>query len=301
MTDPLAEHRPLAVAVAYRMLGSVADAEDVAQETLLRVHRQLSAGTELTSPRGFVTAVATRLSIDRLRREQRRREEYIGPWLPEPMLVDTTVDVAGAAELADSLSTAFLVVLERLNPVERAVFLLRDVFDLPFAEVADVVGRSETNCRQILVRARRHVHDDRSRFATSGADRDALATRFFAAAQEGDVAGLVAMLAEDATLTGDGGGKAMAFTEPLSGATTIARVLSAIFRRGRALGAQTELVAFNGQTGLLGRDPEGRIVFAMTLDIAEGRVEGILSLVNPDKLAHLGPVSDLGLRGWRGN
>jgi RNA polymerase sigma-70 factor, ECF subfamily len=296
MTDPLAEYRPLAVAVAYRMLGSVADAEDVAQETLLRVHRELSAGTELTSPRGFVTAVATRLAIDRLRKEQRRREEYIGPWLPEPMLVDRTVDVAGAAELADSLSTAFLVVLERLNPVERAVFLLRDVFDVPFDEVATVVDRTEANCRQILVRARRHVHEDRSRFASSGTDRDALAARFFAAAQEGDVAGLVAMLAEDATLTGDGGGKATAFTEPLSGGLTVARVLSAIFRRGRTEGARMEVVTFNGQTGLLARDGEDRVVFAMTLDIAEDRVRGVLSVVNPDKLGHLGPVSDLALR-----
>jgi RNA polymerase sigma-70 factor (ECF subfamily) len=212
------------------------------------------------------------------------------------MLVDPTVDVAGAAELADSLSTAFLVVLERLNPVERAVFLLREVFDLPFAEVAEVVDRSETNCRQILVRARRHVHEERPRYATSDTDRDALAARFFAAAQDGDVAGLVAMLSSDATMTGDGGGKAAAFTEPLTGAVTIARVLAAIFRRGRTEGAWTELVGFNGQTGLLGRDAQDRVVFAMTLDVVDGRVAGILSVVNPDKLAHLGPVSDLALR-----
>jgi RNA polymerase sigma-70 factor, ECF subfamily len=164
MTDALADHRPLAVSIAYRMLGSVADAEDVAQETLLRVHRTLRSGVELESPRAFVTTVATRLSIDRLRRERAHREEYIGPWLPEPLLVDRSADVAVAVELADSLSTAFLVVLERLNPVERAVFLLREVFDLPFAQVAEVVDRSEANCRQILVRARRHVQEAQPRF-----------------------------------------------------------------------------------------------------------------------------------------
>jgi RNA polymerase sigma-70 factor (ECF subfamily) len=296
MTDALADHRPLAVSIAYRMLGSVADAEDVAQETLLRVHRTLRSGVELESPRAFVTTVATRLSIDRLRRERAHREEYIGPWLPEPLLVDRSADVAGAVELADSLSTAFLVVLERLNPVERAVFLLREVFDLPFAQVAEVVDRSEANCRQILVRARRHVQEAQPRFESSRAERESLAERFFAAAREGDVAGLVDLLAADATLTGDGGGKAFAFREPLHGAVTVARALAGILRRGAAEGVRTEVVVFNGQPGLLGRDREDRVVFAMTLQIADGRVLDVASVVNPDKLGHLGPVSDLARR-----
>jgi RNA polymerase sigma-70 factor (ECF subfamily) len=292
MTDSFAPLRPLVFSIAYRMLGSVAEAEDIAQEALLRAHREAAAGTEIASPKAYITSIATRLAIDHLRLARVRRETYVGPWLPEPLLVDEGADVAHAVEVADSLSMAFLVLLERLAPVERAVFLLREVFDYDFAEVAEVVGKTEDNCRQILVRARRRVADERPRFEASRAERDALAERFFAAAQDGDVDGLVALLAADATFTGDGGGKATAFPRPIDGGLPVARVVAAIFRRGRSLGMRAEPAQVNGQPGLTARDADGAIVSAMALDIAGGVVLGVRSVVNPDKLGHLGPVSD---------
>lgn len=296
MTASFEPLRPLVFSIAYRMLGSVAEAEDIAQETLLRAHRETAAGTEIASPKAYITTIATRLAIDHLRLARVRRETYVGPWLPEPLLVDESADVARAAEVADSLSMAFIVVLERLAPVERAVFLLRDVFDYSFAEVAEVVGKSEDNCRQILVRARRRVEDERPRFEASRAARDALAERFFAAAQDGDVDGLVELLAADATFSGDGGGKATAFPRPIDGGRAVARVLAALFRRGISLGMRAEVTQVNGQPGLLTRDADGAVVSAMALDIAGGVVVGVRSVVNPDKLGHLGPVSDAARR-----
>src|SRR6185312_9077389 len=183
------------------------------------------------APKAYVTSIATRLAIDHLRSARVRRETYVGPWLPEPLVVDESADVARAAEVADSLSMAFLVLLERLAPVERAVFLLREVFDYDFAEIADVVGKSEDNTRQILVRARRRVDAERPRFEASRAERDALAERFFAAAREGDLDGLVEMLAADATFTGDGGGKATAFPRPIDGRDRVAKLVAGIFRK----------------------------------------------------------------------
>src|SRR4051794_17505315 len=293
----LTELRPLVFSIAYRMLGSVAEAEDIAQETLLRAHRELREGTEIESPKAYMTAIATRLAIDHLRSARVRREAYVGPWLPEPLLTragaDPDVDLVGEVELADDLSMAFLLVLERLSPTERAVFLLREAFDYTFAEIAEVVDKTPDNCRQIAARARRHVIAARPRFEPSREAREDLAARFLAAARDGDLDGLVAMLAEDAVFTGDGGGKATAFPEPLVGATRVAHALRALFRQGaRAGGVTVSPTEVNGQPGWVAREADGAVIVVMTLDIAAGRVTGIRSIVNPDKLGHLGPVSD---------
>jgi RNA polymerase sigma-70 factor (ECF subfamily) len=303
MTEPtlLTDLRPLAFSIAYRMIGSVAEAEDLAQETMLRAHRELADGTEIASPKAYVSAIATRLAIDHLRSARVRREAYVGPWLPEPLLTeggaDPRVDLPAAAELGDDLSMAFLLVLERLSPVERAVFLLREAFDYTFAEIAEVVGKTPDNCRQIAARARRHVVVSRPRFEPSRAARESLAKRFLRAAQEGDMAGLVAMLADDAVLVGDGGGKATALPEPLVGAQRIAHALRAWFRQAARLdGVAITLTEVNGQPGWIAREADGRVIVVMALDIADDHVVGIRSVINPDKLGHLGPVSDRALR-----
>jgi RNA polymerase sigma-70 factor (ECF subfamily) len=292
-TDTIAALRPLVFSIAYRMTGSVAEAEDIAQETLLRTVRERDAGTEIEYPKAYMTAIATRLSIDHLRSARARREEYVGAWLPEPLLTDgpadPVVDVAEEAEMADEVSQAFLLVLERLTPVERAVFLLREAFDYKFSEIGEIVGRNADHCRQIAARARRHVVVARPRFDASREARTALAARFLDAAREGDVDALVAMLADDAVLTGDGGGKATALPRPLVGAEAIAKALSGFFRVGQRRGYVVEPVEVGGQPGLLGRDQDGTVVAVMALAIADGEVTRIDSVVNPDKLAHLQP------------
>jgi RNA polymerase sigma-70 factor (ECF subfamily) len=300
----LTELRPLVFSIAYRMLGSVAEAEDIAQETLLRAHRELRDGTEIASPKAYMTAIATRLSIDHLRSARVRREAYVGPWLPEPLLtaggVDPTADVAADAELAEDLSLAFLVVLERLTPDERAVFLLREAFDYKFGEIAEIVGKSPATCRQIGARARRHVLTERARFEPSRAAREELAARFLAAAQGDDLDGLIELLAEDAVFTGDGGGKATAFPQPLVGAQRIAHAVRALFRQA-ARGDDAVTVTpttVNGQPGWIAHDGEGAVIVVMALDIVGAQVTAIRSIVNPDKLAHLGPVSDRARRSY---
>jgi RNA polymerase sigma-70 factor, ECF subfamily len=288
-----AELRPLLFSIAYRMLGSVAEAEDVVQDAYLRWQRALAAGTEVASPKAYLTAVTTRLAIDQLRAARTRRESYVGPWLPEPLLAGTEADVAEHAEMADSLSMAFLVLLETLSPVERAVFLLREVFEYGYDEIAQIVGKSEVNCRQIFARARRAVEASRPRFEPSRDQRDELARRFFAAAQGGDMDALLELLTADASFVGDGGGKAQAFPEPLAGRGRIARVMVGLFRRGATLGASTRPAEVNGMPGAVALDPEGKVINVFVLEIADGQVQTIRSVVNPDKLRHLGPVSDL--------
>jgi RNA polymerase sigma-70 factor (ECF subfamily) len=293
----LTELRPLVFSIAYRMIGSVAEAEDIAQETLLRAHSELADGTEIASPKAYMTTIATRLSIDHLRSARVRREAYVGPWLPEPLLTeagaDPRVDLPAEAELADDLSMAFLVVLERLTPTERAVFLLREAFDYTFAEIADVVDKTPDNCRQIAARARRHVIAAKPRFEPSRAARESLARRFLTAAQEGDMEGLISMLADDAVFTGDGGGLANAFPQPVVGAERIAHALRALFRQAaRAEGVTVDLTEVNGQPGWIAREGDGRIIVVMALDIVDEHVIGVRSVVNPEKLGHLGPVSD---------
>ena len=290
----LDELRPVAFGIAYRMLGSVAEAEDVVQETLLRVHRTLEAGDQIESPRAFVATITTRLAIDELRSARARRERYVGEWLPEPILTDSRDDPAQHAEIADSLSMAMLVLLETLSPEQRAVLLLRDVFDYGYGEIAEIIGKNEDNVRQLASRARAHVDAGRPRFQSSREQRDELARRFFAAATEGDLAGLEALLADDVVLTGDGGGKVPALGHPVAGRTRVAQTLMSWMRLGsRVPGASMREVEVNGMPGALLLDPAGRLVGVWELEIGGGEIRGVNSVVNPDKLAHLGPLADM--------
>jgi len=291
----LDELRPVAFAIAYRMLGSVSAAEDVIQEALLRVHQALDGGEQIASPRAYTATVTTRLAINELRSARARRERYVGEWLPEPIITDGRDDPARHAETADSLSLAMLVLLESLSPEQRAVLLLHDVFDYGFAEIAAVVGKSEANVRQLASRARRHVEQGRPRFQTTREQRDELSARFFAAAEQGDLAGLEALLAHDVKLTGDGGGKAPALARSLYGRTRVARMVINWLGPGERLpGVSLRPVEINGGPGALVFDAQQLLIGVMALDVADGRITSISSIGNPDKLAHLGPVGDLG-------
>jgi RNA polymerase sigma-70 factor (ECF subfamily) len=289
----LDELRPVAFAIAYRMLGSVAEAEDVVQEALLRVHQTLDAGEEIASPRAFVATVSTRLAINALRSARVRRERYVGEWLPEPIITDGDDDPARHAEMADSLSLALLVLLESLSPEQRAVLLLHDVFDYGYAEIAAIVGKNQDNVRQLATRARRHVEERRPRFQTSPEQRDELARRFFAAVEQGDLAGLEALLAHDVELTGDGGGKVPALARSLHGRNRVARTLINWARAAtRVPGVSLRRVEVNGGPGAMFLDPDGRVISVMALDVTGGEITTVRSVVNPEKLTHLGPVAD---------
>jgi RNA polymerase sigma-70 factor (ECF subfamily) len=290
---PYEDLRPLLFSIAYRMVSSVSEAEDIVQEAFLRIHRAEADGTKVESPRAYLSAVVTRLSIDHLKSARFRREQYVGQWLPEPLLTDPAPDAAARAETADSLSMAFLVLLESLTPVERAVFLLREVFDYDYAEIAKIVERSEDNCRQLYVRARRHIDEGRPRFEASRQQRDELAQRFFAAAQHGDTQALIQMLAADVVVYGDGGGKAPSWPQPIYGRDRVAKLMAGTFAQALELGASLQPTHINGQPGLLFMGPDGRIGAVMSLDIADGVVQTIHSVINPDKLVHLGPVADV--------
>jgi RNA polymerase sigma-70 factor (TIGR02957 family) len=289
----LDELRPVAFAIAYRMLGSVSEAEDVVQEALLRVHQALGAGEKIASLRAFVATVTTRLAINELKSARARRERYVGEWLPEPIITDGHDDPARHAEMFDSLSLAMLVLLESLSPEQRAVLLLHDVFSYPYPEIAAIVGKSEDNVRQLASRARRHVEERRPRFQTTQEQRDELARRFFAAAQGGDLGGLESMLAHDVELTGDGGGKVPALARTMRGRNPVARaILNWMQLAARAPGVSVRLADVNGGAGALVLGPDERLLGVVGLDIADGQVKSISSIVNPDKLQHLGPVGD---------
>jgi RNA polymerase sigma-70 factor (TIGR02957 family) len=289
----LEELRPTAFAIAYRMLGSVSEAEDVVQEALLRVHQAIEAGEQIASPRAFVATVTTRLAITELRSARARRENYVGEWLPEPIVTDEHEDPERQAEMADSLSLAMLVLLESLSPEQRAVLLLHDVFDYGYGEIAPIVGKSEDNVRQLATRARRHVEERRPRFQTTREKRDELTRRFFAAVGEGDLGELEALLAHDVVLTGDGGGKVPAITRPVSGRARVVRTLLSWRKIAlRTPGVSLRLVEVNGGPGALFLDGDDRLVGVWSLEVAQGQVQGINSIVNPEKLAHLGPLGD---------
>jgi len=294
MAELLDELRPRAFAIAYRMLGSVTEAEDVVQEALLRLHGVLEAGEKIEVPEAYLATVVTRLGINRLRSAQRQRETYVGEWLPEPVVTGGLDDPAVHAEMSDSLSLAFLVLLERLSPEQRAVFLLREVFDYGYDAIAEIVGKSEAACRQLTVRARRQVEQDRPRFEASRQEHNDLARMFMTAAQTGDLDGLEALLAHDVALHGDGGGKVRAIAHPLFGRRRVARTVLNWVRVVMGIeGFSTRPVEVNGHPGALGLDGQQRVLFALSLDIADGQIQDIRSIVNPDKLRHLGPVSDL--------
>ena len=284
--------RPVAFAIAYRMLGSVSEAEDVVQEALLRVHQALDAGEQIASPRAVIATVTTRLAINELRSARARRERYVGEWLPEPIITDGHDDPAQHAEMADSLSLAMLVLLETLSPEQRAVLLLHDVFDYPYPEIAAIVGKSEDNVRQLATRARRHVEQGRPRFQTTREQRDELARRFFEAAGQGDLVGLEALLAHDVELTGDGGGKVPALARTLRGRSRVARMLINSLLSARVPGVSLRRVEVNGGPGALYLDEQQQLIAVVALDIAGGQITSIDSIVNPDKLTHLGPVGD---------
>jgi RNA polymerase sigma-70 factor (ECF subfamily) len=287
------ELRPLLLSIAYRMVGSMTEAEDLVQDAYLRFHRSVAGGEVIESPKAYLSAIVTRLAIDHLRSARVRREQYVGPWLPEPLLTDEAPDPAEQAETADSLSMAFLVLLESLSPVERAVFLLREVFGFGYDEIAGVVHKTEDNCRQIAARARRHVEARRPRFEASRRQKDELAKQFFAAVGKGDLAGLMELLAADVVMMGDGGGKAPAIRHPLHGSERVARYLAGIARWLRDTELQIRPVEINGQPGAITSDKDGRILNVFSLDIADGRVQTIRGILNPDKLRHLGPVGDV--------
>ncbi|MFJ8636005.1 RNA polymerase sigma-70 factor [Streptomyces sp. NPDC093568] len=287
--DEFEELRPLLFSIAYRILGSVGEAEDAVQEAWLRYD---GSSTRPTSAKAYLSAVVTRISIDVLRSARVRREEYVGPWFPEPLLSDPYQDPARSVELADSVSMAALLLLERLSPLERAVFVLREVFGFGFDEIATAVGRSEAACRQLVVRARRHMEAGRPRFAADRQERQELAARFFDALKDGDMGGLRELLAADAQLVGDGGGKAPQLARAVVGADNVARLLAAVSPRLARLGIAVEPHEVNGQPGAVYRDRDGRVLQTLVLDVLEGRIQTIRTVLNPDKLAHMGPVAD---------
>jgi RNA polymerase sigma-70 factor (ECF subfamily) len=287
--------RPLLFSIAYRMLGRVAEAEDIVQEAFLRYHRAVAEEhTEIDSPKAYLSAVTTRLAIDHLRSARVRKETYVGEWLPDPLLTDEhTVDAAAHTEDADSLSMAFLLLLERLSPVERAVFLLHDVFDYRYDEVARIVGKSEDNTRQLAVRARRHVDENKPRFDASREEREALAERFFDAVSGGRMEDLLDALAADVVVYGDGGGTSPSWRRPIYGRDRVLRLLRGVGRHASESGVSIRRVEVNGQPGAMFVAPDDRLMFVMTVDIADGVVQTIRSVINPDKLRHLGPLADV--------
>ncbi|MEU3738094.1 RNA polymerase sigma-70 factor [Streptomyces sp. NPDC032198] len=288
-TEEFEELRPLLFAIAYRILGSVSEAEDAVQESWLRWE---ASPTEPRSTKAFLSAVVTRVSIDVLRSARVRREAYVGPWFPEPLLTDPYQDPERSAELADSLSMAALVLLERLTPLERAVFVLREVFGFGFPEIASSVERSESACRQLAVRARRHMDAGRPRFEADRREREELADRFFGAFREGDVDGLQELLAADVTMVGDGGGKAPQFARSIVGAANVARVFATLAPQFLSIGVVVEPRRINGQPGAIFRDRDGKVVSTLVLEFLDGQIQTIRSVLNPDKLTHVGPVAD---------
>lgn len=278
-------NRPLLFSIAYRMLGSVMEAEDVVQEAFLR-WQQAPEG-EVRSPSAYLSTVVTRLCIDRLRSARARREQYVGPWLPEPLLEEQ--EIAGTADLDDSLSMAFLVLLESLSPVERAVFLLREVFDYDYPEIASLVGKSEANCRQIARRARQSVAARRPRFESSPEQEERLLDSFLQASLSGDMEALLALLSEDVTLYSDGGGKTQAALRPIYGADRVARFLSGILTKAPPDLAVRQ-TRVNGRPGLVGYFGDGSPQSVVTIEVGEGGITAIRLVVNPEKLGNVPPL-----------
>jgi RNA polymerase sigma-70 factor (TIGR02957 family) len=286
------ELRPRAFAIAYQMLGSVGEAEDVVQEAFLRMHQTLQRDEQITSPRAYIATLVTRLAIDQLRSARARRERYVGEWLPEPLVTEPSP--AEHAETADSLSLAFLVLLESLSPQQRAAFLLREVFEYPYAEVAEIIGTDMDSTRHLVARARNHVRERRPRHYASRRQREELAQRFFAAAGHGDLRALEALLAQDVALHADGGGKVPALARPINGRERVARTLSAGMAALARVGVRIQVTEVNGQPGAMAIDAQDRLVAVMGLDIADGQIQTIHSIANPDKLRHFDRVDDLG-------
>jgi len=292
ISDLYDELRPQAFAVAYRMLGSASEAEDVVQEAFLRMHDVLQRDElVIESPPAYLTTLVTRLAIDQLRSARSRREGYVGEWLPEPIATES--NPAEQTESSDSLSLAFLVLLERLTPQQRAAFLLREVFEYPYVEVAEIIGTDVDSTRHLVARARRHLREGRPRHVASAQEREALALRFVAAAQHGDLPALEELLMKDVVMRIDGGGKVPAQAQPVNGRARVARALSIGLPLLASAGVRIELAEVNGEPGALALDATGLVVAALGLDVAGTQVQGVYIVVNPEKLRHLGPTGDL--------
>lgn len=287
--DEFEELRPLLFSIAYRILGGVGEAEDAVQETWLRYEASTAAPQSL---RAFLSTTVTRICIDVLRSARVRREQYVGPWVPEPLLQDPYEDPERSAELAESVTTAALLLLERLSPLERAAFVLRDVFGFGYGEVAETVGRSESACRQLVTRARRHMREDRSRFDADLQQRDELARRFFEAMRDGDVGALRGFLTEEVELVGDGGG-GPGTRQAVFGAEKLARALAVNVTQFLSIGATLDIHEVNGTPGAILHDREGRVLGTISLEVRDDHVGRIFAVNNPEKLAHLGPVADV--------
>ena len=278
-----ASARPLLFSIAYRMTGSVSDAEDLVQDAFVRWHE--APDTDVRAPRAYLATIVTRLAINHLQSARSRRETYVGPWLPEPLVTEYAPDASEPVELAESLSMAFLLMLERLSPAERAVLLLHDVFDFDYSEIATIVDKSEANCRQLLTRAKKHIGEPRARFDADPAQADRLLTRFIETVQAGDIDGLVGVLAEDITLWADGGGKVPgAALQPVHGAESVARFVAQRARGGKERGGNVRPTRINGQPGLIvyvNGSPQAVLI----LGVRDGRIHDIYAIANPDKLS----------------
>ena len=291
--------RPLLFSIAYRMLGSVTEAEDIVQDAFVRYQAAVTDHGEPDSPKAYLSTIVTRLCIDHLHSARVRRESYVGEWLPEPLLtgpeplVRPAADPAAHAEQADSLSMAFLLVLERLTPLERAVFLLHDVFGYDYDETAKIVSRTPASCRQLAHRARQHVEADRPRFDVTAEQKNQLATRFFEAVEQGDLDGLVSMLSADVEVHGDGAGAGVSWRKPIVGREHVARLLGALAKQLHAVQGSFQRAEVNGQPGALVLASDGNLIAVLTLDISDGQVQTFRSVIARDKLRHLGPLADI--------
>ena len=303
-TSHYAEYRPLMFSIAYRMTGSVSDAEDIVQEAFLRAgqaaSKAASQGADVESPKAYLATITTRLAIDHLRSARVRRESYVGTWLPEPLIGNPEPDPAELAETSDSLSMAFLVLLESLAPAERAVFLLREVFGYDYGEIADITGKTEAACRQIFTRARRHIDEGRPRFETSRAEGEELTSLFLAAAVGGDMTSLLERLAPDVVFYGDSGGRGeTTFIAPVFGRDQVAEVVRIQVERTLQLGASLRPTWVNGQPGVLACDADGSLIAVIAFDVLDGQVQAIRAVANPEKLRHIGPISRTWHLRWR--
>lgn len=280
--DDFTTHRALLFSIAYRMLGSVAEAEDLVQETFLRWQRQEAAAIEIEAPKAWLVATITRLAIDQLRSARRRREDYVGVWLPEPIVDETVAAPDARAALADSLGMAFLFLLETLGPTERAVFLLREIFDYDYEEIAEIVGKSEANCRQLVSRAKNRLaqREPERSAPTRGAEK--LVQRFLAACTSGKVGELLEVLTENAVLYSDGGGRVRAALRPILGADRISRFYAGLHERAFA-GAKVELTTVNGEVGAVMRGRDGRLS-VLAFAVEGNRIRAIYTVMNPEKL-----------------
>jgi RNA polymerase sigma-70 factor (TIGR02957 family) len=307
-TSHYAEYRPLMFSIAYRMTGSVSDAEDIVQEAFLRVGQAArkaaspgaSQAADVESPKAYLATITTRLSIDHLRSARVRRESYVGTWLPEPLIGNPEPDPAELAETSDSLSMAFLVLLESLAPAERAVFLLREVFGYDYGEIAGITGKTEAACRQIFTRARRHIDEGRPRFETSRAEGEELTSLFLAAASGGDMTSLLERLAPDVVFYGDSGGRGeTTFIAPVFGRDQVAEVVRIQVERTLQLGASLRPTWVNGQPGVLAYDADDSLIAVIAFDVLDGQVQAIRTVANPEKLRHIGPISRTWHLRWR--